>query len=173
MNTDLLVGVIALLGTFVGAAAAFTGVVYQQRHQARLVREERRDVLAEKAVDTLIMELEKVKFFVGTWPDDAMTPEHAEHLFGHIAELRLAALRVPHEELRESIEAACVLAFGNERSFREHIGFHENRLLMKSMCHEAQRCLGAYLRQEPLPQTQFLWRAHSFAQSMYTIPDTR
>jgi hypothetical protein len=171
MNTDLLVGVIALLGAFVGAAAAFAGVVYQQRHQARLVREERRDVLAERAVDTLIMELEKVRFYVGTWPDDAMTPERAVNLSGHIAELRLAALRVPHEELRESIEAACILAFGNEPSFREHIKFREKRLLMQSMCHEAQRCLGAYLRQEPLPQTELLGRAHSFVQSMYTIPD--
>lgn len=159
MNTELLVGVIGLLGALVGAAAAFAGVVYQQNHQARLARAERREALARQAVDVLMAELEDLRKLLSSGPDigPADSPQFLEPLERHLSVINLAALRLPQEELRELIESACNVRFGYDESYREWLGIppgqgheaYQRESRLSAMCRDAQRCLGAYLRQEP------------------------
>lgn len=170
MSDELLVGVIGLSGTLVGAAVAFLGVVYQQRRQAELIRAERRDALSHQAVDILMAELEKIRELAWSVPHgDDDPPGFGESLSKHVGVIQLAALRLPDRDLREAIEAACVLGFGHEESFREHVGLRVQRGVMVATCWDVQKCLGAYLRQEPRPETTFLFQARDYYQSMINI----
>lgn len=169
----MLVGVIGLSGAVVGAAAAFAGVVYQQKQQVKLARSERRDAMALQAVDTLIAELEKVRELAWSVPyeeQDEDPPGFVEALEGHLSVIRLAVLRLPDRELREAIEAACVMGFGHESSFREYVGLRVQRGVMSATLGDAQMCLGAYLRQEPRPHTTFLFQARDYYHSMISAP---
>lgn len=166
-------GLIGLLGAVVGASAAFSGVVYQQRRQADMTRRERRDALAEKAVDTLIQQLEKVRQLAWSLEsDEGGTPpfERLEAFADHLATISLASLRLPAKELRESIQAAVAIGFGHERSFQEHIGLEPRALLIATMAREAQACLGAFLRQEAIPPRELLGRAEQYVTAMTTRP---
>ena len=158
MSTEVLVGLIGLGGALVGAAAAFSGVVYQQRHQAKLAREQRRTAMSDAAVNTLITELEKLRTIAWRRPleEDHGDDQWHNELGDCIDRIRLAALRLPHQELRETIEAACTMAFGEQAEAQDAVGLRAPRLLMMAAAVEAQRCLGAYLRGEPLPTMRFL-----------------
>jgi hypothetical protein len=167
MSTEVLVGVIGLSGALVGAAAAFAGVVYQQKHQEKMARSQRRDALAQQAVDTLMAELEEARRLVWSVPGDAEEPpDLPERLRRHIDVIRLAVLRIPHQELREAIDAACMVEFGRFEGFQEHVGLPAPRIVVNAMCWDAQKCLGAYLRQEKLPETTFLFEARDYFHSM-------
>jgi hypothetical protein len=166
MSTEVLVGVIGLLGAVVGAAAAFAGVVYQQRNQAELNRAERRDALAQAAVDTLVAELQGVQRLVSSLPSDTEDPpEFRGALNRHLDVIELVALRLPDKELREAIHAACHVSFGCLASFQEHVGL-PRKLLTGVMCWDTQRCLGAYLRQDSRPEATHLFQARDYYRSV-------
>ncbi|MET9158274.1 hypothetical protein ABZX56_11150 [Streptomyces parvulus] len=166
MGTEVLVGVIGLSGALVGAAAAFAAVVYQQKHQARLAQAERRDALAQQAVELVAAELEQLRRLL--WPQEGEEPtqESTQRILRHIDAIRLAVLRLPHQELREAIEAACMIEFGRFEGFQQHVGLPQPKLIGNALCWDAQKCLGAYLRQEPLPETAFLFKARTYFDSM-------
>lgn len=175
MSGEVLVGVIALSGTLVGAAAAFAGVVYQQKQQAKLLGAERREALAHQAVDTLVAELEKVRELAASVPYRGENPpDFSEILDRHVSVIELAALRLPDKDLREAIQAACILGFGHTESFQAHVGLRTQqvttsvaqRVVMTAMCWDVQKCLGAYLRQEHRPETTYLFQARDYHQSM-------
>ncbi|MEU1596191.1 hypothetical protein ABZ468_25865 [Streptomyces sp. NPDC005708] len=167
MSTEVLVGVIGLCGALVGAAAAFVGVVYQQKQQVKLAQAERRDALAQLAVDTIMTELEELRRLVWSVSGDAEEPpEFRPQLVRHIDVIRLGVLRLPHQELREAMEAACMMEFGRVDQFQEHIGLRLPRIVATAMCWDAQKCLGAYLRREPLPETTFLFKARDYFHSV-------
>ncbi|MFD3324076.1 hypothetical protein [Streptomyces sp. NPDC058701] len=173
MGNEVLVGVIGLGGTIVGASAAFLGVVYQQRHQARLAQAQRRDSMAIAAADTLLTELESLSKIAWRRPDDGSPRDEAfrqwtAEMGECVGRIQLAVLRLPHPELREAIESACLFEFGNEVHFQQVVGLRAGRILMNAMCRDAQRCLGAYLRQEPIPSTEFLSRAHREREAIRT-----
>ena len=168
MDNAILGGLIGLLGAVVGASAAFSGVVYQQRRQADLARQERLDALAERAVDTLIQELEHVRDLAWKWNEAHETREWRDALSKHSAAISLAVLRLPDKTLRENIQAAVILGFGSEQAFQDHVDLQVPPGIMAAMAGDAQKSLGAYLRQEPSPPTTFLYRAHPFVQSIIT-----
>ncbi|MFE0257841.1 hypothetical protein [Streptomyces sp. NPDC059010] len=162
-----MVGVIGLSGTLVGAGVAFAGVVYQQGRQAGLLRAERREALAHQAVDTMMAELEKVRALAWSVPHGQEDPpDFGEALGRSMDVVQLAALRLPDRELREAIEAACVLGFGDEESFRAQVDLQVRRIVMGAMVWDVQKCLGAYLRQEARPDTTFLFQARDYYYSM-------
>lgn len=169
MGTEVLVGLIGLAGAALGASAAFLGVVYQQRHQARLAKEQRLSALSEQAVDSLISDLEELRSAAWRRPGgrDLGSQERGEWIEATgaiITRIHLSVLRISHKELREMIEAACVLGFGDERTLQERVGLRAPRILIVATCSEAQKCLGYYLRQEPIPETQFLRHARDLMQ---------
>lgn len=163
MSETLLVGIIGLGGAVVGALAAFLGVVYQQRQQARLIDEERRAALSQGAVDSLLVDLEALRDHAWKRPaEEEAAPGWGEWVdeMGHIlARMRLAIFRLSDRDLRETLQAASLFGFGNEGHLQEAIGLRAGRLLMMAMCVEAQECLGCYLRREPIPTTEFLPQA--------------
>ncbi|MET9483664.1 hypothetical protein [Streptomyces sp. NPDC006638] len=159
MPTEVLVGVIGLGGAVVGALAAFLGVVYQQRHQAKLAAKQRLTDLSTAAVDVLMVELEAVRRLAWTRAarDHPMRGTWIAEVAPHVDAIRLAALRLTDRELREMIEAACVYTFGDEETLQEAVGLHMAPIVvMSASTGEAQKCLGYYLRQEPTPETIYL-----------------
>ncbi|MFF3094112.1 hypothetical protein [Streptomyces cyaneofuscatus] len=172
MQIEIAVGLIGLGGAAVGALAAFLGVVYQQRHQARLMERERRAALSQVAVDALLADLEELRRHAWVRPDEerldpAWTDWSAETGL-ILARLSLATLRLPHPELREMIQAAGVYGFGNEDALQEAVGLRAGRPLMAAVCGEAQKCLGYYLRGEPIPATIFLSAARALYRESIT-----
>lgn len=162
MGTEVLVGVIGLGGAAVGASAAFLGVVYQQRHQAKLADKQRRLELSETAIDTLIAELEALREHAWKRPDRDAGADWQEWVRGMLPilrRIRLATLRLPDQDMRETLEAAWMFEYGSSEHFQEVVGLRSGRLLMMGMTAEAQQCLGHYLRQEPIPRTDFLSKA--------------
>jgi hypothetical protein len=168
VSAELLVGATGLLGAIVGAGAAFAGVVYQQRRQAELARMERRDAVASQAVDTIVAELERVRQVAREIPLNIAANQAAAQVDfrDHLDAIQLASLRLPDLELREALEAACFVGFGLEESFREEVDLDIPAVLINAMAWDAQKCLGAYLRQEARPETTFLFRARDYYHSM-------
>ncbi|MFZ4150538.1 hypothetical protein [Streptomyces pseudogriseolus] len=163
MSDTLVVGIIGLAGAVVGALAAFLGVVYQQRQQARLADRERRAALSQGAVDSLLIDLEALRDHAWKRPADGdVAPgwgEWVEEMGRILARIRLSIFRLSDRDLRETLRAACLFGFGNEDLLQEAIGLRAGRILMVAMCGEAQECLGYYLRREPIPATRFLSQA--------------
>ncbi|MFI1525541.1 hypothetical protein [Streptomyces griseus] len=173
MRIEIAVGLIGLGGAVVGALAAFLGVVYQQRHQARLAERERRAVLSQAAIDLLLADLENLREHAWSRPEN----EQLDPAWGGwvtemgliLARMRLAVLRLPHQDLREMLEAAALYGFGNESALQEAVGLRAGRLLMVAACGEAQKCLGYYLRGEPMPSTIFLSAARDLYRESITL----
>ncbi|MDX3026736.1 hypothetical protein [Streptomyces scabiei] len=169
MSNEVLVGVIGLSGAIVGAAAAFAGVVYQQRNQARLARIERSDALAQAAVDTLTSEIQELRRLVWSLSSDAEEPPEFREAFSrHVDVIELAALRLPDKELREAIQAACYVGFGSVDQFQAHVGLPVRKAVTSAMCWDVQKCLGAFLRHESRPDTTFLFKARDYYHAAIT-----
>lgn len=169
MGTEIVVGMIGLGGAVVGALAAFLGVVYQQRHQAKLADQQRRVALSEAAIVTLIAELEALREHAWKRPDGEAEDGWREWIDGMgriLGRIRLATLRLPNQDLRETLEAAWLFEFGHSELFQGVVGLRSGRMLMMAMTGEAQQCLGHYLRQEPIPRTDFLSRARRERQAI-------
>jgi hypothetical protein len=124
--------------------------------------------MGHQAAHTILTELQAIRDLASDRPEheggtpsavEAWTPEvrawDAE-LSKHLGKIQLALLRLPEEELRKDLEAICSSGFGNEPWLSEVTGAPRGKILMYATTAEAQRCLGAYLRGEPIPKTRFM-----------------
>lgn len=170
VEPEIIVGIVGLGGTLIGALAAFGGVVYQQGKQAQHERARRRDERAEGATDSLMADVETVRKLVmaGHGKDLSDDSEEArlwrEELDETIIGIRLGSLRIPDEDLRRNIVAACAFGFGRYHLL-EASGLNSTSVLMVRMCVEVQNVLGAYLRGAPAPQLQYL----ALARHLYDV----
>lgn len=159
MSTEVLVGLIGLGGAVLGAGAAFAGVVYQQRSQAKQEDAKRHLARTEGAIDSLIMELEAFREHAWKRPADETAQGWSEWVAGMsdlLKPMRLSMMRLSDPDLRGMLEAAWLMEFGDQEVLQEAVGLRAPRLLMLAMAAEAQSCLGHHLRGEPLPDTEFL-----------------
>ncbi|WP_328584953.1 hypothetical protein [Streptomyces sp. NBC_00370] len=172
MNSEVLVGIIGLGGAAIGAAAAFLGIVYQQRAQTKQAIQERLTALSEGAVDVLITELQVLQGHAWKRPEaeSAERPEWLQEMSEILGRINLASLHLTDGDLRDALEAACLFGFGHESYLQEHVGLRAGRLLMMAMCVEMQKSLGCYLRREPAPKARLLDQAREAKREVLATP---
>ncbi|WP_327421257.1 hypothetical protein OG612_32765 [Streptomyces sp. NBC_01527] len=152
MESSVVVGVIGLASALLGAGVTFAGIVYQQRHQARVDREAQRQALATAAVERVLGELSAIQRIVRRSTRD-LTAEEAEErrlrLHDHVASILLEAQRIPDPRVRDRVrENASFVLLSPPEDPRTP---DERRMDGMWVCGDSIGCLGAYLREEPLP----------------------
>ncbi|MEV2277849.1 hypothetical protein AB0I72_19915 [Nocardiopsis sp. NPDC049922] len=158
MSTEILVALVGLGGALFGAGAAFLGVVYQQRHQAKHAIRERRATMAEAAIDVITTQVQTLEKLIHSQAGEDF--EWTEQMSDCLGAIRLSALRIPNKDLREAIEAVCDTRFGSGRLMDDYCcgpcPESLKRMKIMIMTEEVQESLGAYLRGEELPNTIYL-----------------
>jgi hypothetical protein len=169
MTPEVLVGLIgaggALGGALCGGLSTFAGVVYQQKRQAAQAAEERHTEMAHQAVDGIMTQVQELRKLARAQSKYAWTPTMEEL----VEAIRHASLRVPHEPLRDLIDAACEWRFG-ANTFRpgklaKITDTAPARIELIGL--ELQKCLGAYLRGEDLPALWLLAAAVEDQENYY------
>lgn len=155
MELEIAVGLIgmggALGGSLLGGLATFLGVAYQQRHQAKQTALERQTKMTYQEIDSIIIQSQDLRRLA--WEKSKAFKWTAE-MGACVEAIRLAALRLPQDDLREPIEAACTYQFGASKSLRGDIisMIDDPAVRIVVMASEVQQRLGSYLRGEsPAP----------------------
>jgi membrane-bound lytic murein transglycosylase len=153
VNSELVVGAIGLAGTLAGAGATFIGVVYQQRQQERSTRAHRHQEQATEAVNKILAELYEIQRKARQAADGLAEADREERYRAQhdsVAQITLTVQAVPDEVLRVRIQENVFFVLLNppEDSRTER----ERRMDTMWLCADSVECLGAYLREEPLPE---------------------
>lgn len=150
MQTETLVGLIGFGGAVVGAGGALLGGWLQQRHQARIAKQERREerrlASGQAALDMLIRLRQATA-------SRTQNPESEDAWTGAFVDWTVtfdAALYVvpDGEEMREQVFEIVRLIGYYEELGQTH---QEANLWIDALCREALAVLSAFLREEPLP----------------------
>ncbi|QUX27879.1 hypothetical protein KGD83_21745 [Nocardiopsis akebiae] len=155
MTPEILVGLIgaggALSGALLGGLATFSGVVYQQKRQAKQMTHQRQTEMAHQAIDNILRQTQEVKnLAISQGEDFHWTPKMDEQ----VDTILLWLIRIPHADLREVIEAICTFKLGAHPELQGELSSTFNRPDFRVMLsiYEIQDFLGRYLRGEPIPQ---------------------
>ncbi|MFB7609828.1 hypothetical protein [Streptomyces gardneri] len=171
--SDVTAGIFALGGAIVGGLATLAGTVWEQHRQSRTARSERLEEMAKAGVDAAMTELLEVQTalraaktqvpsakgssyeeppstFMAAFLGKDLTPEERDERLHHMMDCRsrisIAMQRVPSYELRVRVDIDTSIIFGLPPTESES-AFTRNM----EVCRDAEWCLGAYLRGEPLP----------------------
>lgn len=153
MDAAVSAGWIGLVGTTVGAGGALLGGWMQQRHQVKTAREERRHVLAITAAEAALAELFEMQREVRICiepPSEGESTEQIRRIHGWQTKINLLMQRVPDADVRQRVCEAVALSYLFPRG-TPHISSSEWQIYAMCMSSDAVECLGAYLREEPLP----------------------
>ncbi|MEW1686215.1 hypothetical protein [Streptomyces sp. NPDC093594] len=175
MQPEVLAGLIGFGGAVVGAGGALLGTWLQQRHQAKLDREQRRETRADlveergrAAAEKALSELYLLRRHISTWKV-GMNAEGKNTWFGtcitHADEADLNAALIPEaSELRERFRDAMETA---RMSMQIDAWESEHEpYLSESDTEHAIALLSAYMRGDPLPTPTRREERESLARSM-------
>ncbi|MEU0844805.1 hypothetical protein ABZ370_35775 [Streptomyces sp. NPDC005962] len=150
MEAEVSAGWIGLIGASVGAAGALLGGWLQQRHQAKISKEERREgrrlATGQSALDMLIRLRQATANRTDTPEgEDAWTDAFVDWTVTFDAALYV----VPDgDEMREQVFEIVRLIGYYESLGQTH---RESNLWIDALCREALAVLSAFLREDPLP----------------------
>lgn len=154
MDAGVWIGAAAgLAGALVGAGGSIATTLVTQRHQKAEARREERARLARETVDAITQELIALRELAWTYPaEDA--PERAMRHFRlaankHHQRIEVTLVRVPDRALGERLGDVLM---ASRMAFQGLEGSHtERKQGAFSVTYEGLSCLGAFLREEPLP----------------------
>ncbi|MGW6917697.1 hypothetical protein ACWGB8_28290 [Kitasatospora sp. NPDC054939] len=154
MDTGVWVGAAAgLVGALVGVAGSIATTLVNQRYQSAEARRAQRERLTREAVDALSHELVALQEAARSYPEedaseDLMRPFRVAAMKHH-NRIEVELIRLPDRALAERLGD---ILWASRIAFQSGEGSHSDRREgALRVPHEGLSCLGAYLREDPLP----------------------
>lgn len=154
MDAGVWIGAVAgLAGALVGAGGSIATTLVTQRHQKAEARREERARLARETVDTITQELIALRELAWTYPAEDASEEVMRPFRltanAHHQRIEVTLVRLPDRALGERLGDVLM---ASRLAFQGSEGSHSNRKQGAfSITYEGLSCLGAFLREEPLP----------------------
>lgn len=152
MDAAVTAGFIGLIGAVVGSAATFSGVIYQQRHTARLHAASVQRATVHTAAQQLMREILEVQAVLQRDPSDLDPDEFAQQgrrLREHLSVVLIDGQWLSDSQLRRRLQENA--AFVNMSPPGDTRSSVEKRADAMLLCADSIACLGAYVREEPMP----------------------
>ncbi|MEO3764592.1 hypothetical protein [Streptomyces sp. B8F3] len=155
MDASIWIGAtFGLIGTIVGGAVSIATTIMANRLQAKAARQQVIDERIDSAAEVATSEFVRLKqhFWVGLGSGREVERNEAweEALHDRLAALEPVLLRMRHRELRSRLHS--VTEFLRHYSEIEDITWDGHPLLPQQLCEHALECLGAFVRDEPVPE---------------------
>ncbi|KFG10601.1 hypothetical protein [Streptomyces scabiei] len=152
MDATVAAGVIGLIGAVIGSTATVTGIIYQQRHTTRMHAASLQRSTVHTAAQTLLREILDIqevlrRSLTDLSLDDAS--QRARRIREHLAIVLTNAQWLPSASLRQRLQENA--AFVNVSPADDHRSSLEKRVDAMHLCADSITCLGAYIRDEPIP----------------------
>ncbi|MFE2433325.1 hypothetical protein [Streptomyces sp. NPDC059409] len=140
-----------LVGTMIGGGLSIWASVAAQNRQVKATRDLRIEEKAEAAVEEAITQLSVIKLRAREFPqDDQRFGDWEKGLILLAVQMEPTVLRIRDKKLRKQIEEVlgCIGLVRELTDYQEHRGW---LLLPWEICSYGLDCLGAGIRDEPLP----------------------